>query len=292
MSNFLEITDDQRWQLLNNKRFEQRIVAVFDLFRQYGIEPILIKGWVAARYYPPELPRIYSDIDLAVESTQFNIAKSLLSSPPGNSLGIDLHRELRHLDTLPWRELMLNSTSIDIDGVGVRILSPEDHFRVLCVHWLTDGGEVKERLWDIYYAVSKRPTAFDWGKCLDVVSENRRRWVICTIGLAHYYLGLEIDDLPFAEEARKLPAWLVRNLENQWASGIRLRGLDTCLRDPKAFLQQLRKRFPPNPITATIDMDGSFDSKTRFFYQIGDIFRRSGGSVDRIVRAILRKENE
>jgi hypothetical protein len=283
------ITDEDRWYLLNSKMFESKIAAAFVLFREHGLDPVLIKGWAAAQYYPDDKPRPYVDIDLAVAAADFDKAAEVLRTPTGSKFGVDLHRELRHLDPLSWEELIRNSNLIDVDGVPIRVLSCEDHLRVLCVHWLTDGGESKERLWDIYYAVQNRPEGFDWGKCLDVVTQNRRRWVVCTIGLAHRYLDLKLDGIPFADEARTIPEWLTGALEQQWRSGVRIRGLETCLKDPKAFFQQLRKRFPPSPITATVEMNGSFDGRTRIFYQIGDIFHRSLPSLRRVRLEILRK---
>jgi hypothetical protein len=157
------------------------------------------------------------------------------------------------------------------------------------VHWLTDGGERKERLWDIYWAVKNRPEDFSWDKCLNVVSERRRRWIICTIGLAHKYLELEIDDLAFADEARDLPAWLVKAVEKRWESGVSHIPIHRTIRDPKGFLDQLRKRFPPNPIMATINMEGDFDALTRVHYQAGHIVRQAGPAIVRVWNTLKRR---
>ena len=289
MTNETVITDNVRWGLLNKKKFEARIVDAFLFMRSAGIEPILIKGWAAARFYPQYVPRYYSDIDLAVSPADYDAALALLESNAEKKVGIDLHKGFRRHDTLPWDDLFANSHLIDIDGVGIRILRPEDHLRILCVHWLGDGGAYRGRLWDIYYAVSNRPKSFDWNRCLNTVSRKRRKWIILTIGLAHEYLGLYIDDLPFADEAVQFPSWLVPALEDEWNSGVPLTSLHLCLKDRRLLWRQIKKRIPPNPIQATIDTEGHFDEKSRLFYQAGSIVKRMPHSIKRIFNVVASK---
>jgi hypothetical protein len=284
-----ELTDELRFYILHRRRAENHIVHAFRSFRKNGIEPILIKGWAAGRNYPPDVPRFFGDIDLAVAEADFAKARALIDDPELKIGGIDLHRELRHLDAVPWDRLIANSELADLDDIQIRILSPEDHLRVISVHWLNNGGEDRQRLWDVVYAVRNRPASFDWSKCLEVVSPTRRRWTIVTIGLAHKYLGLEIDDLPFADEARDLPGWLTECLEKEWEFGIDMRALESQLRNPSSFWRQLRKRIPPNPIQATIDCEGSFDARTRYGYQLRNFLRRLTPSVKRIAAAAFEK---
>lgn len=283
------MNDDIRWHLLIRKKFEAEIVSAFRYLRQNGVEPILIKGWAAARLYPSDVPRSFDDIDLAVSSADYETAKRLLQTGDGMRLGIDLHRELRHLDTRAWQEIYQDSQLILLDGVEIRIPSPEDHFRILCVHWLNDGGENKDRLRDVYYAVQNRPEEFNWEQCLESVGETRRRWIIAAVGLAHRYLNLNIDDLPFAEEAKGLPSWLTSTVEKEWRNNVRLRSLHTCLHDWKAFSAQIRKRLPPNPVTATIEMEGAFDEKSRLYYQLGSMYKRVLPSIKGIYGTIRRR---
>lgn len=281
--------DELRWYLLSRKKTEDQIVSAFRGFRRHGIEPILIKGWAAARNYPSDVPRFHGDIDLAVSARDYPEAKSLIDAPNPAARGVDLHRELRHLDTLDWERLAERSELVEVNGEGIRVLSPEDHLRVLCSHWLTNGGEDRRRLYDIYYAVKNRPRTFDWSRCLDVVSANRRSWVIACIGLAHKYLGLGLDDLAFAAEAEKLPAWLTSFVERAWASDSRLRGLDESIIDRKLFVRQVKNRIPPNPIQSTVFCEGSFDDRSRAIYQIRDMFGRFIPSVRRLSRAIANQ---
>lgn len=262
-------SDGLRWFLLRKKIHEDRIRRAFDLFRSDQIEPILIKGWAAAMNYPADIPRHFNDTDLAVAAGDYERAARLTGSAEAGGLIIDLHRELRYLDTVPWSDLFDNSRLTDLDGMRIRILRPEDHLRVLCVHWLADGGANKQRLWDIYYAVANRPSDFDWDRCLLPVARNRRRWIVAVIGIAHRYLGLDLDGLPIAGEAENIPGWMTQCIEAEWHSDVRLEPVVGHLGSPASLIRQLRKRLPPNPIRATVEMEGSIDARSRAFYQLG-----------------------
>ena len=286
LDNTLQMTDEFRWYLLEKKKLEGLVLSAISIFRDHRIEPILIKGWAATRNYPEGKPRFCVDIDLAVSSTDFHQAQRLIREPGSGVKGVDLHKELRHLDTLDWKTLFSNSELVETEAGNIRVLAAEDHLRVLCSHWLTNGGESRDRLWDIVYAVENRPADFDWAKCLDVVSANRRSWILSTIGLAHKYLGLNIEDLPFAAEVKDLPLWLTRCVESGWSSDTKLRGLDESITKPSLFLRQIGKRLPPNPIQATINCEGRFDHGSRIRYQLRDILGRSGPSVRRLLKAV------
>jgi len=286
------MTDDLRFYLLRKRFTEEFIANAFRSFRARGVEPILIKGWAAARNYPADVPRFAGDVDMAVSESDYEVAMTLATGMDREIPGIDLHRELRHLDTVSWSVLFSNSELVEVEGESIRILSPEDHLRVLCVHWLTNGGESRERLWDIVFAVRNRPKNFDWDKCLGVVSETRRGWVTSTIALAHRYLGLEVEGLPFEVGPTALPSWLIRCVEKEWARNVATIALETQINRPIHFLRQLRKRIPPNPIQATINCEGEFGSGSRFRYQIRDMFSRLIPSVRRVSAEIVGRQQQ
>lgn len=282
-----EIKNDYYWYLIYHAQNCARVKMIFEYFIKNDINPILIKGWAAARNYP-NFERQFADFDICVAPEDFNKAKKLLETAEGKALQIDLHKGLRHLDTVVWDDLFANSEIVQIENTPVRILRAEDHLRVLCVHWLTDGGANKVRLWDIFYAVENRPENFDWERFLNVVSEKRQKWLLCCLGLTHRYLGLNLENTPVADKVGDIPAWLIRALEKEWADEVKLRPLETCMHDRKMFWRQIKKRIPPNPIQATVDLEGAFDDKPRIFYQIGDIFKRLYWSLKRNGRRILR----
>jgi hypothetical protein len=281
------LTDDVRWGILQRKTQEVRACRAFELFRQRGIEPILIKGLAAAMWYPPDVPRLSIDMDLAVSREDFPSAENIAAEGSLEGLAIDVHSELRHLDTVPWLDLFSNSVLLKLDGYDIRVLRPEDHLRVVCVHWMTDGGREKKKLWDIHYMVANRPADFDWQRCLDTVPEHRRRWLICALGLASRYTGLDLVGTPVENEAPNLPDWLIRTVENEW-SGDPLIPMEVGIFDLKNLPRQIAKRLRPNPLWSTIHMEGSLDARTRAFYQIGSFFKRIIPSYRRVSRDVAK----
>ena len=269
------LSDAFRWNSLQRGIHEHRVKKAFAIFRESGIEPIVFKGWAAANYYPPDRPRSMGDIDLAVASESYGKAVELLQREDVRRLNIDLHNEFRHLDTVPWKDIFSCSELIEIDGIAIRTPRAEDHLRLICVHWLTDGGSNQDRLWDTYYLIANRPANFDWSRCLDVVAAHRRRWITCTIGLAHRYLGLDIGDLPFTDEAASIPNWVAKCVEKEWKRGGNIEPVLTSTYDWAVFLDQLKRRIPPNPIRAVIEAEGSMDRSFTLDYQMRVLGRRS-----------------
>lgn len=275
MTDALLLEESFRWRTLQRGVQEHKIRSAFEIFRQNGVEPIIFKGWAIDKYYPTESPRTMGDVDLAVESSNYSTALKLLKRSDVCRLDIDLHKEFRHLDTVSWGDIFSNSELVEIGGAAIRVPRAEDHLRLICVHWLTDGGAHRDKLWDVYYLVSNRPATFDWSRCLDVVASHRRRWIVCTIGLAHRYLGLDISELPFRDEAKRIPAWVSKCVEKEWARGGSMQPVLSSLRDRDFFLDQLKRRFPPNPLRSVIEAEGSIDRKIRFDYQLRVLGRRS-----------------
>lgn len=272
-------------KLLHFKVLEHRLAEIWTKFADAGFEPLLIKGWAAAQLYPKPFERQFSDVDLAFDPREFSRAQEFLSRQKF-PLAIDLHAGLRHLDTVSYPLLFERAVFKKCGDANVRIPAEEDHLRVLAVHWLNDGGAPRDRLRDVFYAVAARGPDFSWEKCLDAVDSKRRRWIICAIGLAHRYLDLPIEDLPFRNELNDIPAWLIRTVESEWASGVRLKPLTQCRHDRKQLWQQIKKRIPPNALQATIETEGDFDSYPRFYYQTLDIFKRLAPWLKRAERKV------
>jgi len=286
-NNNIEKSNNFHLQLLSRRIIEKRIGEAVVFLRANNIESILIKGWAAAQLYPNPIERKFGDVDLAVSPAQYDDAVKILDAYKDKKL-IDLHKGIRHLDTLSFENLYSHSELAKCYETEVRVLCPEDHLRILCVHWLNDGGAYKNRLWDIFYAVENRPANFDWDRCLNTVSSKRRKWIVCTIGLAHKYLGLNVADTPIEGEVSEIPSWIIKAVEKEWKSDIRLVG--DYLIDKKQIWRQIKKRIPPNPIQATIELEGEFNNVPRLPYQIGDIFFRLQRSLKKFLETFKDRQ--
>jgi hypothetical protein len=242
----------------------------------------MFKGWVSAVLYPPETPRAFIDIDFAVAPSDYPAAERILRSPECSNLNVDLHRGFRHFDVRPWPEIFAESIVTNINGSDFRTPSPEHHLRLLCAHWLNDGGADRNRLWDIYYSVEKGGSSFDWDRCVNAAGPERRTWVIYAIAVTHKYLGLAIDDLPIKDEVQSVPKWIRKTVEDEWNSGVRLRDLRMCLGDRRELWTQIKKRIPPNPIQATIEMEKSLDDPRRAHFQARTLLRRGVYSASKL----------
>jgi hypothetical protein len=101
---------------------------------------------------------------------------------------------------------------------------------------------------------------------------------LTVIALSQKYFDTEIADLPFFEEIKRedfIPNWLIKSLEKTWSQqNVGLVGLHKVLFEPKQLFLQIKKRFPPNPIQATIEVEGNIDNTPRIFYQMADLFWR------------------
>ncbi|MGI8813428.1 MAG: nucleotidyltransferase family protein [Pyrinomonadaceae bacterium] len=283
ISSSLLSDDGYRWLLLRSRDMEMKTAAAAQLFAEAGVNAIVFKGWSVARWYPSERPRFYNDVDIAVQPLDHLNAERLRRDAEAVT-PIDLHWGFRHYDDSPWDRLFSRTKIVKIDGIPVRVLCAEDELRIICAHWLNDGGTNKDRLWDIYYAVTNRQAGFDWDLCLNASGAHRSRWVSCAIQLAHKYLGLSLDGLPAQIRDYVVPGWVIRTIEREWESGIGLVPLLQCLSDSRLFWQQLKKRCPPNPIEATIEMSGDLSSPFRPYYQLGSFVLRARPSIKKIVR--------
>lgn len=282
-----EIDNDYYWKLLQYRVQEKRIAALFDCLNRERIEAVIIKGWAAAQNYPRPFERLSVDIDAAVKPESYAAVEALLTSE--NITGVDLHKGLSRLDTVAWENLYNAARTTDVGGTAIKVLRAEDHLRILCVHWLGDGGADRERLRDVYYAVENRPADFDWARCLDAAGAKRRRWVVCTIGLAEKYLGLDIKDTPIAAEAKQMPGWLIETVEREWKRGVRLKPLHRCVGEREDLYEQIKLRIPPNPVQATVDVEGEFDDGSRIKHQIRSVLLRLKPSLKRIGGTIRRR---
>ncbi|MBV9866360.1 MAG: nucleotidyltransferase family protein [Abitibacteriaceae bacterium] len=261
---------------------EAQIQKVWSLLHAANIDPILIKGWSNARYYAEKGLRPYGDLDLCIRPGQYHKACAVFDCPPSpdgctvlswESSLIELHRGLTDLDDpadFTWPEVVGYAQAIDLGAVEVRVLSPEDHLRLVCLHFLRHGAWRPLWLCDIAALVESRTPDFDWQRCL---GSNRRRadWVACAIGLAHQLLGLDVAATPVAKRAQHLPRWIVPAVLKAWqrpyGNDHQLdRPFATVFRNPAQLPHILRARWL-GPIEATVLLRKDFNDGPKLPWQ-------------------------
>lgn len=263
-----------RFKIIQFKARELDIEKIWQQFTDAGFKLLMIKGWAAAKqFYPEPFQREFVDIDIMVEPGEFKRAVEF-SKGLRTSLPMDIHSGPRHLDILEFKELYNSGDVLNCNSVEIIVPRPEDHLRILCNHWLTDGGANREKLRDIFYAVSSRSKEFDWDRFLNSGNYKRRRWLECAVGLGAKYLNLDISDTPIPDAERRIPDWVVKSVENEWNSDVKLQPLNFYSQDKKLFWEQVRKRMPPNAVQATILEEGDFDRYPRAWYQFKNFFSR------------------
>jgi hypothetical protein len=270
---------------------DAKIQKIFPMLRSAGVEPILIKGWAVSNYYPEGGLRPYGDFDLCVRPSQHGAATSALANIDRSQYNIDLHQGFEKFGNENFNELYCRSLLIRLGECEVRVLSREDHFRLICFHLLREGAWRALWLCDIATMLESTPADFDWKVCLGTNRQSRS--VACVISLAHLLLGANIECVPDTALRKKIPHWLVPAVLKEWGSlfpSMRLRHGTTMLmhlRDGRNLLQGFRDRWP-NPIEATITMNGPFNELPRLPFQIGNCLYRSTAFLAQLPRRMRR----
>ncbi|HEV8589838.1 MAG TPA: nucleotidyltransferase family protein [Pyrinomonadaceae bacterium] len=267
----------------------QRIEQLVSLLRAAGVELMLVKGWTAARLYPDEGLRPYSDIDLVIHPRHFATAKNALRDSD-NQYDADLHVGFAKFGGGSCEEIFARARLLNVGSAEVLVPSLEDQLRILAIHMLREGAWRPLWLCDVAAAVESRPDNFNWDVCR---GGNRRwaDWVTCALRLAHELLGAEISGTPVAASNAPLPRWVVPTILNEWGSlqpsmTKRHRApMITYWRNPSEVLAGFRHRWP-NPIEATIDLGGSFNGLPRLPFQLGSYVARGAKFAVRLPRLL------
>lgn len=263
---------------------ELQIKETVQLLRANGIEPILVKGWSVARLYVEPGLRPYGDIDLCVNPDQYLIAKRLADDLATRDIPVDLHKGFVRFGNQSWDELHSRSRCLEIEGVEIRTLGPEDHLRLLCFHFLREGAWRPLWLCDVAVATETRSADFDWNLCFGT-DETSRNYVVCTLMLAKRLLQANLAGVPDTVFRKEMPAWLLPAVLNEW----RVRSmyqrhrypLTSAWRRPITTLRKIRNHWP-NAIEATISLNVAFDETSRLPLQVGSCFRRTYYSLARV----------
>ena len=266
---------------------ERGVAEAFRLLRSSRAEPLLGKGWAAARLYPEVGLRPYGDVDLYVREGAYGAARAAVESPANSGEAyIDLHCGFGALDDRSPEELYRRSLVASAAGEDVRLLGPEDHLRLLCLHLLTHGACRPLWLCDVAAALESRGPDFDWDYFMQG-DALRTDAVGCAVTLAAQLLRALTDGVPQALAPRPLPAWVVRAVLLSWGDPSFTphgrRAPMAHLRGPGEILRGLGQRWP-NPIEATMARGGRFDDAARLPLQLAECVAR----IARFARSRIR----
>jgi hypothetical protein len=267
-------------QALQSAIHEEKIKKVFRLLRESSIEAVLIKGWVAASLYPDRALRPYGDIDLVVKPADYNRAKAIMEGPEAKDCWVDLHRNISELADRSLDDLFQRARTLSLGDEAVSVVSAEDHLALLSVHLLKHGAWRPLWLCDVGAAIESLPSDFDWDTCLGH-NKKRAEWIACAIRLAQRLLRAESPDLPPSIKNLKLPEWLVHNVLQQWETPFAVNqppmrhplSMANQFRHPSGVWKAFRDRWP-NPIIATISVNGKLDRTPRLPYQLANCVSR------------------
>jgi hypothetical protein len=270
-----------RLQALFAKTRENKVQKTFRLFRQAGVEPILIKGWAVGRLYPDPALRPSGDVDLFVKPEQLANARKILSTEAARDCWVDLHASIFELADREPDDLFARSELHQCGDEKVRVLCLEDHFALLTVHLLKHGAWRPLWLSDLGLLLESMPASFDWNLCLGK-NKHRRNWILAAVSLAHSLLGAQVPDEGIVAAAERIPSWLAGRVLKEWETPFSINQhpmkyrapMRSYLSRPSGMLRDLARRWP-NPILATVSAKGRFDRSPRITYQIGDVAMRT-----------------
>lgn len=278
-----------RQNVLQSALHQQTIEQAFALLRESEIEPVLVKGWAAARAYPEEGLRPRGDVDLCVSPQQYRAAQTALKGLKHKQCEVDLHSGFARFGGGEFAEIYARAQSIKLGATDVRVPCAEEHLRFLSIHLLREGAWRPLWLCDVAAAVESRPEGFDWNLCLG----RRADWVACALRLAHELLGADLGDAPTGPSPRPLPRWLAPTVLKEWSSPqppMRQRHLSPMAeywRKPAKVWAGLRHRWP-NPIEATVSARGRFNGLPRLPFQVGTYLARGAKFAIRLPK--IRRE--
>jgi hypothetical protein len=265
-----------RLQSLQTAIQEEQIERVFRMLRAASVDAILAKGWAAAALYTNRDLRPCGDIDICVRPSDFRIAQEVFRRPEATDCLVDLHRHFTEISDRSIEEIFARSVVVQLGEEEIRLLGPEDHLALLCIHLLKHGAWRPLWLCDIAVALESLPVTFDWNVFLGS-DRKRTSWIGCAVGLAHRLLGARIAQFPLRVEQTEVPAWLIRRVLEQWSSLFPAEHLPIHpaplmshnLRTGRNIIKGVVERWP-DPITATFNLGGRFNNAPRLPYQLAD----------------------
>lgn len=144
--------NQMRFNLLFHMRLKQTLLQAVKMLRDNGIEPVLLKGFSLAQYYPNPDLRQFGDVDLFVGLEKFHAACAVLRSMPGSynwgvildsgrhfniefgDYSLEIHRVSSEIEEeeenaiyleIERQGLVVHSREVDLEGAKLRVPSKE-----------------------------------------------------------------------------------------------------------------------------------------------------------------------
>jgi ribosomal protein S18 acetylase RimI-like enzyme/predicted nucleotidyltransferase len=186
--------------LYRNMVLTGELSSILAAFRNRRVEPITLKGTTLAEilYGNPAL-RTVSDIDLLVHPDDVPVSASILKELgyeklPSRSqwehpfheapyskqavfpIFIEIHRGLAdsRLVSIPTPEIWRRAQPIELQGLSILILSPEDNLLFLAQNLFKQDTHLLRSLCDVAELLKKYAAVLDW----DYIEESARSWQV------------------------------------------------------------------------------------------------------------------
>ena len=236
------VRDAFRFDLLHEAVIEARLIETVAALRALDVEPILLKGWAAARRYPAPGLRPCVDLDLVV--TPRARARVERAQLPLGEWGVDLHYALPELDHLSMEVILRRSPRAPLGSSDVAVLGSEDALRHEALHLARHGASRPGWLCDL--ALLLEGGSVELAR-LKEGDPRRTSWVMNLLALSVRLLGAR-SDLPLPIP----PAWLECVVLREWGRAPRELSRWAELRgSPSRWPAALGSRWP-NAVAAKL----------------------------------------
>jgi len=221
----------RRSAIVNGTR-EALLASIVGRLNAAGVKPLIFKGWAVARQYPSPHSRPYGDFDLLTapseraDARRALIAHSLPSAtkPEEGQFGfadsrgritavVDLHDGLPTYYATPEGPLLAGATEVKLPGGETLLVPrPEDHLRIVVLHFLKHGGWRPLWLCDLAALTEAAHANFDWESCCgqDPIA---CAWVRVGLAAANALLGCQV---PASFALPPPPNWLLKTILREW----------------------------------------------------------------------------
>ena len=266
------LRDVARKQAVQEAIHEISLAEIAATLNEEGVTPLIFKGWAVARNYAETWTRPYGDFDLVAPPGKRHVAREVLASrtPSGSQrmdldsfvildatgvlpTVVDFHDELPSYYATPLEGLFARAQLVALPGGGhVLVPGPEDHLRLVILHFFKHGAWRPLWLCDIAALAEKAGPRFDWRLCF-TDDDIARQWIVAGLLAARELLDCDLGHAPLEAGSRN-PDWLMRTILGEWRAPYASRFHSTTSGEPNYFLAKAASYWL-NPIASAFLLD-------------------------------------